>query len=93
MGPLPRRIQSFCWYVILYNLCRRKRRPNLVAGNLSSDKVTKRDIFDLFHHYGRLAQISLKSAFGFVQYHTLEEAQAAVENLQGAEVKGRKIRG
>ncbi|CAI4217533.1 unnamed protein product [Parascedosporium putredinis] len=60
-------------------------------GNLSSDKVTKRDVFALFHRFGRLAQISLKSAFGFVQYHTLEEAQAAVENLQGVEVKGRKI--
>ncbi|PKS11210.1 hypothetical protein jhhlp_002971 [Lomentospora prolificans] len=60
-------------------------------GNLSSDKVSKRDVFDLFHRFGRLAQISLKSAFGFVQYHTLEEARAAVDNLQGVEVKGRKI--
>ncbi|SPO01178.1 uncharacterized protein DNG_03925 [Cephalotrichum gorgonifer] len=60
-------------------------------GNLSSDKVSKRDVFDLFHRYGRLAQISLKSAFGFVQYHTFEEAQAAVESMQGADVKGRKI--
>lgn len=47
----------------------------------------------MFSRFGRLAQISLKSAFGFVQYHTIEEAQAAVESLQGMEVKGRKIRG
>lgn len=48
-------------------------------------------MFELFHRYGRLAQISLKSAYGFVQYHTVDDAQAAMNVLQGAEVKGRKI--
>lgn len=62
------------------------------TGNLSSDKVSKRDVFDLFYRYGRLAQISLKSAYGFVQYHTAEEGRGAMENLQGTEIKGRRIR-
>lgn len=62
------------------------------AGNLSSDKVSKRNVFDMFHKYGRLAQISLKSAYGFVQYHTIDEGQRAIDNLQGAEIKGRRIR-
>lgn len=62
------------------------------TGNLSSDKVSKRDVFDLFHRFGRLAQISLKSAYGFVQYHTVEEGRRAMENLQGIEIKGRRIR-
>jgi hypothetical protein len=62
------------------------------VGNLSSDKVSKRDVFDIFHKYGRLAQISLKSAYGFVQYHTVEEGRNALEHLQGMEVKGRRIR-
>lgn len=53
--------------------------------------MSKRDVFELFHRYGRLAQISLKSAYGFVQYHTVDDAQAAMNVLQGAEVKGRKI--
>lgn len=48
-------------------------------------------MFELFHRHGRLAQISLKSAYGFVQYHTTADAQAAMDALQGAEVKGRKI--
>ncbi|CAF3555565.1 unnamed protein product [Fusarium graminearum] len=61
------------------------------AGNLSSDKVSKRDVFDLFHRFGRLAQISLKSAYGFVQYHTIDEGQRAMDNLQGIEIKGRRI--
>lgn len=60
-------------------------------GNLSQERVSKRDVFELFHQYGRLAQISLKSAYGFVQYHTNTDAQAAMSALQGAEVKGRKI--
>lgn len=62
------------------------------VGNLSSDRVSKRDVFELFHNYGRLAQISLKSAYGFVQYHTVEDAQAAMDALQGVEIRGRKIR-
>ncbi|KAH7325002.1 hypothetical protein B0I35DRAFT_348902 [Stachybotrys elegans] len=61
------------------------------TGNLSSDKVSKRDVFDLFHRFGRLAQISLKSAYGFVQYHTVEEGQRALDNLQGIEIKGRRV--
>ncbi|KAG5928778.1 hypothetical protein E4U42_008033 [Claviceps africana] len=63
----------------------------IFIGNLSSDKVSKRDVFDLFHRYGRLAQISLKSAYGFVQYHTVDEGRRAMENLQGIEIKGRRI--
>lgn len=46
----------------------------------------------MFSKYGRMAQISLKQAYGFVQYHTFSEGQAAMENLQGTEVSGRKIR-
>ncbi len=54
--------------------------------------MSKRDVFNIFHQCGRLAQISLKNAYGFVQFHTVEEAEAAMQNLQGTEVKGRKIR-
>lgn len=64
----------------------------IFIGNLSSDKVSKRDVFDIFHRYGRLAQISLKSAYGFVQYHTVDEGQRAIDQLQDSEVKGRRIR-
>lgn len=62
------------------------------TGNLTSDKVSKRDVFDMFHRFGRLAQISLKSAYGFVQYHAVDEGQRAIDNLQGIELKGRRIR-
>ncbi|CAJ2509591.1 Uu.00g146170.m01.CDS01 [Anthostomella pinea] len=63
----------------------------LFIGNLSSERVSKKEVFDIFARYGRLAQISLKQAYGFVQYHTVDEGQAAMENLQGTEIRGRKI--
>ncbi|KAI1455101.1 hypothetical protein F4805DRAFT_460035 [Annulohypoxylon moriforme] len=59
----------------------------LFIGNLSSDRVSKKEVFDLFSKYGRLAQISLKQAYGFVQYHTLVEGQAAMDHLQGIDKK------
>jgi RNA recognition motif-containing protein len=46
----------------------------------------------VFHRFGRLAQISLKSAYGFVQYHTIAEGTAAMQGAQGIELGGRRIR-
>ncbi|KAK4192201.1 putative splicing factor, arginine/serine-rich 6 [Podospora australis] len=63
----------------------------IFIGNLSSDRVSKREVFDIFSQYGKLAQISLKSAYGFVQYHTIAEGQLAVQRAEGMELGGRKI--
>ncbi|KAI1421466.1 hypothetical protein F5Y12DRAFT_800940 [Xylaria sp. FL1777] len=63
----------------------------IFIGNLSSERVTKREVFEAFSHYGRLAQISLKQAYGFVQYHTVAEGQAAMDHLQGIELGGKRI--
>ncbi|KAI8627262.1 hypothetical protein F5Y19DRAFT_183569 [Xylariaceae sp. FL1651] len=63
----------------------------IFIGNLSSERVSKKEVFDIFSKFGRLAQISLKQAYGFVQYHTVAEGQAAMDNLQGIEIRGRKI--
>lgn len=65
---------------------------NSHAGNLSQERVSKRDVFEHFYRYGRLAQVSIKSAFGFVQFHSAEEAAAAMRDLEGTEIRGRKIR-
>ncbi len=64
----------------------------MTLGNLSSERVSKREVFDVFHQFGRLAQISLKSAYGFVQYHTIAEGHAAMQGAQGIELGGRRIR-
>ncbi|KAK4232016.1 hypothetical protein QBC38DRAFT_450869 [Podospora fimiseda] len=63
----------------------------IFIGNLSSDRVSKREVFNYFSKFGRLAQISLKSAYGFVQYHTIAEGQACLLGAQGMEMGGRKI--
>ncbi|KAJ9665943.1 nuclear polyadenylated RNA-binding protein 3 [Coniosporium apollinis] len=67
--------------------------PNsrLFIGNLPTEKVTKRDLFHVFHKYGKLAQISIKQAYGFVQFLDGGAAYQALQNEQGATVRGRKM--
>ncbi|KAI6709361.1 hypothetical protein JHW43_008088 [Diplocarpon mali] len=70
------------------------RFPNgsrLFIGNLPSEKVTKRDIFHVFHPYGKIAQISIKQAYGFVQFHDSSACYAALDCEQGAEVRGKRM--
>lgn len=62
------------------------------AGNLSSEKVTKRDIFHVFHGYGELAQISIKQAYGFVQFLRMDDCVRALEGEQGTLIRDKRIR-
>ncbi|EAS36577.3 RNA-binding protein [Coccidioides immitis RS] len=64
----------------------------LFVGNLPSERVTKRDLFHLFHKYGKLAQISIKPAYGFVQFMDATSCRNALEAEQGGVIRGRKIR-
>jgi RNA recognition motif-containing protein len=61
-------------------------------GNLPTEKVTKRDLFHIFHNHGKLAQISLKQAYGFVQFLEASACSDALIKEQGASIRGRKIR-
>ncbi|KAL1601785.1 nuclear polyadenylated RNA-binding protein 3 [Paraconiothyrium brasiliense] len=63
----------------------------LFIGNLPTEKVTKRDIFHRFHRHGELAQISIKQAYGFVQFLTAESCSRALRAEQGQQVRGRKM--
>ncbi|KAK3486617.1 uncharacterized protein B0T23DRAFT_407545 [Neurospora hispaniola] len=63
----------------------------IFIGNLSCERVSKREVFDVFSKFGRLAQISLKNAYGFVQYHTIEEGLAAIRGCRDVELGGRAI--
>lgn len=63
----------------------------LFVGNLYTEKVTKWDLFYVFYKYGRIAQISMKSAYGFVQYHDADACFHALQSEQAIEIKGRKI--
>ena len=62
------------------------------TGNLYTEKVTKRDLFYVFYKYGRIAQISMKSAYGFVQYHDADACFHALQSEQAIEIRGRRIR-
>ncbi|KAI4928347.1 uncharacterized protein J4E92_005833 [Alternaria infectoria] len=63
----------------------------LFIGNLPTEKVTKRDIFHRFYRHGRLAQISIKQAYGFVQFLDSESCRRALDAEQGQAVRGRKM--
>jgi len=68
------------------------RADFLAIGNLSSEKVTKRDIFHVFHAYGDLAQISIKQAYGFVQFLRAEDCGRALDREQGTQIRDKRIR-
>ena len=70
------------------------RFPNgsrLFVGNLSTEKVQKRDVFRKFYRYGQIAQISLKQAYGFVQYMDAATCATALAMEQGSKIRGREI--
>ncbi|KAF5858823.1 hypothetical protein ETB97_003666 [Aspergillus alliaceus] len=63
----------------------------LFVGNLPTERVTKRDLFHIFHKYGKLAQISIKQAYGFIQFLEAPACKQALDVEQGAVVRGRKV--
>jgi nuclear polyadenylated RNA-binding protein 3 len=64
----------------------------MFIGNLPSDRIGKKDIFRLFYPYGRLAQISIKQAYGFVQFYDKADCDTAIHAQQGMILTGRKVR-
>ncbi|KAK9320000.1 hypothetical protein V1517DRAFT_330784 [Lipomyces orientalis] len=63
----------------------------LFIGNLPTDSINKRQLFRIFSKFGELAQISIKQAYGFVQFLRAEDCARAIDSEQGTVVAGRKI--
>ncbi|KAI9878674.1 MAG: hypothetical protein M1830_010822 [Pleopsidium flavum] len=63
----------------------------LFIGNLPTEKVTKRDLFHIFHRHGKLAQVSIKQAYGFVQFLDAAACSRALQAEQGMSVRGRRM--
>lgn len=63
----------------------------MFVGNLPTEKVTKRDLFHIFHKHGKLAQISIKQAYGFVQFLDASDCYRALQAEQGVSIRGRKL--
>jgi RNA recognition motif-containing protein len=53
--------------------------------------ITKRDIYHIFHPFGTIAQISIKQAYGFVQFMDQQACMDAIAAEQGAPVKGKRL--
>lgn len=71
---------------------------NLYVGNLSYD-VTEADLKTAFEAFGEVAEARLiidkinnrSKGFGFVEMPDKDEAQQAIEEMNGTELKGREI--
>lgn len=66
---------------------------NLWVGSLTTD-TTESDLADLFGRFGEIDRITVYSSrsFAFIFYRLVEEAVAAKEALQGANLNGSQIK-
>jgi len=71
----------------------------LFVGNLSWD-TTEDNVWEIFKEHGAVDSVRLPTdretgkpkGYGYVEYSTVESAQAAIEALSGQEINGRNIR-
>lgn len=71
---------------------------NIFVGNLSRD-VTEEDLREAFGAFGKVTRISILKdkftgeprGFGFVEMESKEEGQAAINDLNGKDLKGRRL--
>jgi len=71
---------------------------NIYVGNLSYD-VTEEDMRKAFEAFGKVTSVNLikdkysgrSKGFGFVEMSEKAEAMAAIQGLNGKEIKGRAI--
>jgi len=71
---------------------------NIYVGNLSRE-VTEDDLKEAFEAFGQVASVAIikdkfsgeSRGFGFVEMPAKAEAQSALNDLNGKELKGRKL--
>lgn len=71
---------------------------NIYVGNLSPD-VTEDDLKEAFEAFGKLESVNVikdkfsgaPRGFGFVEMPSKEEAQSAIEGLNGTDLKGQSL--
>ena len=56
-----------------------------------SDRVSTRELEDLFSKYGRIRDIHIKSDFGFILYEDDRDASDAIYYLDGYELDGKRL--
>jgi arginine/serine-rich splicing factor 4/5/6 len=60
-------------------------------GNLSS-RASERDVEDFFRGFGKIRDVILKSGFGFVEFDDTRDAADAVEELNGRDLCGERVK-
>ncbi len=72
---------------------------NIYAGNLPFD-ITEDELQDAFEEFGKVSSVNLikdrfsgeSKGFGFIEMDSKDEAKAAIDGLNGKEIKGKAIR-
>lgn len=62
----------------------------IYVANLS-DEISEEDLNKAFKPFGKVESTSLQNGYAFVELSTPEEGAAAIEGLNGKELKGKSI--
>ncbi|CAB4056441.1 SFRS4_5_6 [Lepeophtheirus salmonis] len=63
----------------------------LYLGNISDD-TRERDVEKFFKGYGKLREVALKNGYGFVEFEDHRDADDAVQDLDGKDMNGSRVR-
>jgi len=82
----------------IYNLREKEIRMNIYVGNLSNE-VTEEDLKQAFETFGQVESANIikdkytnrSKGFGFVEMASKAEGQAAIDGLNGKELKGKTL--
>lgn len=66
-------------------------RSRVFVGHLDTERCTRSQMTSLFSRCGRVKAVSMHRGYGFVQYHTKQGAQRALEELHGERLYGMNL--
>lgn len=67
-------------------------RSKLFIGNLSTNTISKEDLFRICNSYGEVVSITLKGGYGFVQFTTAEQCAECIKGETDVPLHGRIMR-
>lgn len=67
-------------------------RSRLFIGNLSTNTISKEDLFRICNKYGEVVSITLKGGYGFVQFKTAEQCADCIKGETDVPLHGRLMR-
>ena len=68
------------------------QRARIFVGNIATDRVSRRDLSELFGQYGKVLGVSIHGGFAFVQMDRESNANRAVVSEDNQMFKGSKLR-